>query len=104
MFAGSSASVGIARDMSDRLSGSGAYIDSTASPSSPKKLLAALSQTATQKVATAKERMADLERRMTALLGRYTKQFSAMESLVGQSKTTRTSLENSFKGMSANRN
>ena len=104
MFAGSSASVGIARDMSDRLSGSGAHIDSTASPSSPKKLLAALSQTATQKVATAKERMADLERRMTALLGRYTKQFSAMESLVGQSKATRTSLENSFKGMSANRN
>lgn len=104
MFAGSSTSIGIARDMSDRLSGSGAYIDSTASPSSPKKLLAALSQTATQKVSTAKERMADLERRMTALLERYTKQFSVMESLVGQSKATRTSLESSFKGMSANNN
>jgi len=104
MFAGSSTSIGIARDMSDRLSGSGAYIDTTASPSSPKKLLAALSQTAAQKVSTSKERMADLERRMKALLERYTKQFSAMESLVGQSKATRTSLENSFKGMSANRN
>jgi flagellar hook-associated protein 2 len=104
LFAGSSTSIGIARDMSDRLSGSGAYIDSTASPSSPKKLLAALSQTATQKVATAKERMADLERRMSDLLERYTKQFSIMESLVGQSKSTRTSLESSFKGMSANNN
>jgi flagellar hook-associated protein 2 len=104
MFAGSSTSIGIAKDMSDRLSGSGAYIDSTASPSSPKKLLAALSQNATQKVSTAKERMADLEKRMTQLLERYMKQFSVMETLVGQSKATRTSVENSFKGMSANNN
>ena len=104
MFAGSSTSIGIAKDMSDRLSGSGAYIDSTASPSSPKKLLTALSQNASQKVSVAKERMAELEERMTQLLERYIKQFSVMETLVGQSKSTRTSLESSFKGMSANNN
>jgi hypothetical protein len=32
------------------------------------------------------------------------KQFSVMETLVGQSKATRTSLESSFKGMSASNN
>jgi flagellar hook-associated protein 2 len=40
-----------------------------------------------------------LELRMTALLTRYTKQFGAMEALVGQSNTMRESLKSTFEGM-----
>jgi flagellar capping protein FliD len=40
---------------------------------------------------------------MKALLERYMKQFAVMDSLVGQSKSERTGIENSFKGMSNSR-
>lgn len=103
LFAGTSGGSGIAKTMSDQLSGSGVYIDSTASPSSPKKLLNALQQNALQRVSLDKQRLTDLETRMTQLLERYTRQFSVMESLVGESKSTRTGVENSFKGMSNSR-
>lgn len=103
LFAGTSGGIGIAKKMSDQLSGSGVYIDSTASPSSPKKLLSALQQNALQRVSLDKQRLTDLESRMTQLLDRYTRQFSVMESLVGESKSTRTGVENSFKGMSNSR-
>ena len=42
-----------------------------------------------------------LEDRMTQLLARYTSQFSAMDSLVGNAKAMRTSLTSSFEGMMA---
>jgi flagellar hook-associated protein 2 len=94
---------GLAKDMSDRISGSGIYVDSTFSPSSPKKILNALSLNAGQRITADKQRLVDLERRMEQLLDRYTRQFSVMESLVGESKATRTGVENSFKGMSYSR-
>ena len=50
---------------------------------------------------------ADLERlndRMTKLLERYNKQFAAMESFVGQSKSMQTSLTATFKNMSNQNN
>lgn len=42
-----------------------------------------------------------LEARMTLLLARYNKQFGAMESVVGQSNSLRTSLTSTFEGMMA---
>jgi len=42
-----------------------------------------------------------LNERMEKLLGRYQKQFAAMDSLVGQSKATQTSLTGTFAGMMA---
>lgn len=100
LFAGAT---GLAKDMSDRVTGSGIYVDSTFSPSSPKKILNALSLNAGQRVTADKQRLVQLEDRMTQLLARYTKQFAVMESLVGESKSTRTGVENSFKGMSYSR-
>jgi flagellar hook-associated protein 2 len=46
-----------------------------------------------------KEELTALEDRMKALLERYMKQFSAMESLVGNSNSLRDSLSSSFEGM-----
>jgi flagellar capping protein FliD len=38
---------------------------------------------------------------MTQLLARYTKQFSEMDSMVGQTKSTQTGLTSSFAGLMA---
>lgn len=46
-----------------------------------------------------KDELAALEERMKSLLERYMKQFSAMESLVGNSNSLRDSLSSSFEGM-----
>ena len=43
----------------------------------------------------------NLDTRMTALLSRYTKQFAAMDSLVGNVNSQKTSLKSSFDGMMA---
>jgi flagellar hook-associated protein 2 len=102
LFTGS-AGDGFAKTASDRLSGSGQYVDSVASPSSPKKLLLSLVQGASKRITNDNNRMADLQRRMETLLERYTKQFAIMDTLVGESRSTRSSVENSFKGMSASR-
>lgn len=48
-----------------------------------------------------KDDLAALQTRMDALLLRYTKQFSAMESLVGSVNAQKTSLKSSFDGMMA---
>ncbi len=48
-----------------------------------------------------KKELAQLEERMSALLERYTKQFAVMDSIVGESNSTRTNLTNSFKGLMA---
>jgi flagellar capping protein FliD len=45
------------------------------------------------------EELADLQTRMDELLARYTKQFSAMESLVGSINSQKTSLKSTFEGM-----
>jgi flagellar hook-associated protein 2 len=45
--------------------------------------------------------LTDLQTRMDALLARYTKQFAAMDSLVGQVNSQKTSLKSTFEGMMA---
>lgn len=61
-----------------------------------------------QQITTAQSRVKDyekeltaLEDRMTQLMERYTAQFSAMDSLVGNAKAMRTSLTSSFDGLMA---
>ena len=53
----------------------------------------------TTKISSYKKQLADLDTRMTSLLARYNKQFAAMESMVGQSKSLQTSLKSTFEGM-----
>jgi flagellar capping protein FliD len=53
------------------------------------------------KITEYKKDLTKLEDRMTRLQERYTKQFSAMEGIVGQSKSLRTSLTSTFEGMMA---
>jgi flagellar hook-associated protein 2 len=73
-----------------------------------KKLTALLDTTAplttqssnlTTKISAYKKQLADLDTRMTSLLARYNKQFAAMESMVGESKSLQTSLKSTFDGM-----
>jgi flagellar hook-associated protein 2 len=67
-------------------------------PSAP---LTTQSSNLTTKITDYKKQLADLDTRMTALLARYNKQFAAMDSLVGQSKSLQTSLKSTFDGMMA---
>ena len=55
----------------------------------------------TSKISGYKLDLEKLETRMTTLLARYNKQFGAMESIVGQSKSLRTSLTSTLEGMMA---
>ncbi len=48
-----------------------------------------------------KDQLTKLDTRMTALLSRYTKQFAAMDSLVGSVNSQKTSLKATFDGMMA---
>lgn len=48
-----------------------------------------------------KEQLAKLDVRMTSLLSRYTKQFAAMDSLVGSVNSQKSSLKSTFEGMMA---
>jgi flagellar hook-associated protein 2 len=48
-----------------------------------------------------KEQLSKLDIRMTALLSRYTKQFAAMDSLVGSVNSQKASLKSTFDGMMA---
>lgn len=59
------------------------------------------SANATTKIAKYKEELATLEARMEKLLNRYMSQFSVMESIVGNSNSTREGLTSTFKGMMA---
>ena len=61
--------------------------------------LTAQSSNLTTKITAYKKQLADLDTRMTSLLARYNKQFAAMESMVGQSKSLQTSLKSTFDGM-----
>jgi flagellar capping protein FliD len=53
------------------------------------------------RIAEYKKALLKLEERMTQLLARYNKQFANMESMVGQSKSLKTSLTSTFEGMMA---
>ena len=55
----------------------------------------------TTKISKYKAELDKLELRMTEMLARYKKQFAAMESMVGETKTLQTSLKSSFEGMMA---
>lgn len=59
------------------------------------------SANATDRIAKYKEDLTKLEDRMTQLLARYTKQFSTMDSMVGQTKSTQTGLTSTFAGLMA---
>lgn len=59
------------------------------------------SNTAETLVTRYNEDLAKLETRMEGILARYTKQFAAMESLVGQMTSLRESLKSQFENMSA---
>ena len=54
---------------------------------------------ATDQIAKYNQREKDLETRMQALLARYTQQFTAMDALVGQINSLKTSLTNQFDAM-----
>ena len=53
------------------------------------------------RIASYKKDLAKLEDRMAQLLARYNKQFASMESIVGNSKSLKTSLTSTFDGMMA---
>jgi flagellar hook-associated protein 2 len=55
----------------------------------------------TKRITDYKAELDKLELRMTQLMNRYNKQFGVMENIVGQSKSMRTSLTNTFEGMMA---
>ena len=58
-------------------------------------------KSASAKIEQYKKDLTQLEERMNSLLERYTEQFAVMDSIVGESTSTRTSLTNSFKGLMA---
>jgi flagellar hook-associated protein 2 len=55
----------------------------------------------TKRITEYKDELTKLETRMTQLMERYNTQFGAMEGIVGQSKSLRTSLTSTFEGMMA---
>jgi flagellar hook-associated protein 2 len=64
-------------------------------------LIDAQTKSASAKIAQYKKELTQLEERMSALLERYTAQFTVMDSIVGESNSTRSNLTNSFKGLMA---
>jgi flagellar hook-associated protein 2 len=60
-----------------------------------------LTKNANKQISKYKEEMSKLDGRMTLLLARYTKQFSAMESFVGQTTAMRNNLKGQFENLAA---
>lgn len=58
-------------------------------------------QTATDNIKAQERQLERLQERMNQMLDRYVRQFAAMESLVGQTNSLKTSLKSSFEGMMA---
>ena len=56
---------------------------------------------ATTRISKYQDDLTALEDRMTQLLARYTKQFAAMDSIVGQTRSTQTGLTSTFAGLMA---
>ena len=90
----SSAARGLAGDAVKKL---------TALMSSTGPILSASSHAAAQ-VTKYNQRQKDLDTRMQSLLARYTQQFTAMDSLVGQINSLKTSLTNQFDAMLKTKN
>jgi flagellar hook-associated protein 2 len=67
-------------------------------------LLVVQSNNAAKKVTDYQDQLTKLNDRMTALLDRYNKQFAAMETIVGQSKSLQTSLTSTFANMNSSSN
>jgi len=63
--------------------------------------LSAQTENANKQINAYKADLTKLDARLTQLLTRYTKQFSAMESLVGNNNSLKSSLKSSFEGMMA---
>lgn len=59
------------------------------------------SQSAERRVASYQEKLVELESRMSDLLERYMRQFSVMQSIVGQISSTRTGLTSTFEGLAS---
>lgn len=57
------------------------------------------SANASNRISKYQDDLTALEERMTRLLARYTKQFAAMDSIVGAGKNTQTGLTSTFEGM-----
>ena len=55
----------------------------------------------TTKITAYKKELEKLEARMSAMLTRYNKEFAAMDTIVGQSKSLQTGLKSTFEGMMA---
>ncbi len=67
----------------------------------PKGPLMSQSESASSQNTKYQKDLTDLQTRMDALLARYTKQFAAMDSLVGQVNSQKSSLKSTFDGMMA---
>jgi flagellar hook-associated protein 2 len=67
-------------------------------------LLVVQSNNAAKRVTDFETQLSQLNDRMTKLLERYNKQFAAMESIVGQSKSLQTSLKSTFDNMNNSSN
>ncbi len=70
-------------------------------PSSGKGAIANQMAGAKAKITTYNDDIKKLETRMTALLARYTQQFTAMDTLLGNIKSQQTGLKSTFDGMAA---
>jgi flagellar hook-associated protein 2 len=90
------ASRGLAGDAVKILS---ALIDTN--PSTGKGAIAAQIMGAKEKISAYNDDMKKLETRMSMLLERYTKQFTAMDTLLGSIKSQQTGLKSTFDGMAA---
>lgn len=58
-------------------------------------------ENANKRITKYQDDLTALEERMTRILARYQKQFAAMDSMVGQTKSTQTGLTSTFEGMMA---
>jgi flagellar hook-associated protein 2 len=67
----------------------------------PSGVLASQTASATSQNTKHQDDLVKLQTRMDALLRRYQKQFSAMDSLVGNVNSQKTSLKSTFEGMMA---
>ena len=64
-------------------------------------LIASQTENSNKKIDVYKADLTKLDQRLTQILERYTKQFSVMESIVGNSNSLKTSLKSTFEGMMA---
>lgn len=63
--------------------------------------IAQQARNASQQITNYKDELTKLDERMQALLNRYLEQFSAMDSIVGNTNSLKTSLKSSFEGMAS---